>query len=83
MANYIYNSINLVLVQLSCCKAGLTSAPVPACGYSMAGEPFGACLYSGYSTIAESFFDAAFSFCVFTQENNRLSKTLIVDIIIS
>ena len=33
---------------------GLTSAPVPACGYSPASEPFGVCLHNVYSTTAGS-----------------------------
>ena len=53
---------------------GLTSAHVPACGYSTAGKPFGACLYSGYSTTAWSLFGVAFPYCVFTQGSSRLSN---------
>ena len=41
--------------------------PASVCGYSTAGEPFGACTCSGYSIIIESLFDAAFSYRVFTQ----------------
>ena len=63
-----------VLLQSLDNTAGLTSAPVPACGYSTAGEPFGACLYSGYSTTAGSLFDVAFSCCVFTLGSIRLSN---------
>ena len=47
--------------------AGLTSAPIPACGYSPTGEPFGACLYSGYSTTVGGLFGAAFPCCVHTR----------------
>ena len=41
----------------------------------MAGEPFSACLYSGYSTTAGGLFDAAFPCCVFTQGSSRLSNS--------
>ena len=47
---------------------------VPACGYSTAGEPFGACLYSGYSTTVGELFGAVFPCCVFIQESSRLSN---------
>ena len=63
-----------MLLQLLDNIAGLTLAPAPACGYSLAGEPFGACLYNSYSTTAGSLFGAVFPFCVFTQGSNRLSN---------
>ena len=39
-------STAVMLLQLLDNTAGLTFAPVLACGYSAASEPFGACLYS-------------------------------------
>ena len=72
MANYLYNSIlsspntAVMLLQLLDNTTGLTLVPASACGYSLAGEPFGACLYSGYSTTTESLFGAAFPCYVFT-----------------
>ena len=63
-----------MLLQLLDNTTVLTSVPVPACGYSAAGEPFGACLYSGYSTIAGSLFGAAFPYRVFIQGCRRLSN---------
>ena len=47
---------------------------VPACGYSTAGEPFGACLYSGYNSTAGSLFGVVFSCYVFTQGSSTLSN---------
>ena len=64
-------------------QAGLTSAPVPACGYSAAGEPFDACLCSGYSITAEGLFDAVFLCCVFIQESSRLSNDLSLILLLS
>ena len=84
MANYLYNyilsypSTAAMLLQLLDNIAGLTLAPAPACGYSLAGEPFGACLYNSYSTTSGSLFGAAFPYCVFTQGNNRLSNTALL-----
>ena len=72
-----------MLLQLLDNTARLTSASVPACGYSAAGEPFGACLYSGYSTTAGGIFGAAFPSCVFTQENSRLSNILPLILLLS
>ena len=50
--------------------------PVPACGYSPAGEPFDACLYIDYSTTVGSLFGVVFPCCVFIQENSRLSNII-------
>ena len=63
-----------MLLQLPDNTSGLTSVLVPTCGYSAAGEPFGACLYNGYSTTAGGLFGTAFPYCVFTQGSSRLSN---------
>ena len=82
MANYLYNSIlsspstAAMLLQLLDNTVGLTSVPVPACGYSVVGESFDACLHSSYSTTVGGWFGIAFPCRVFTQGNSRLSNII-------
>ena len=57
---------------VSRCDSRTDLGTCPCCGYSAAGEPFGACPFYGYSTTAGSLFSAVFSCRAFALGSSRL-----------